>query len=88
MKCRKCGVDLTGGRGAYHWRSEVAAVGEDALKPARSEEDREQIFQRLFDELAQMNPAEIERDVYQLWEADLCRQCRRELGDLLDRFLD
>ena len=88
MKCRKCGVDLTGGRGAYRWRGEVAAIGEDALKPAESAEEREEIFQRLFDELARMKSEEIERDVYQLWEADLCRLCRRELGDLLDRFLD
>jgi hypothetical protein len=78
---------LTGGRGAYRWRGEAAALGEDASKPARSTEEREEIFRHLFDELSRMSPEEIERDVYQLWEADLCRQCRRELGDLLDRFL-
>jgi hypothetical protein len=78
---------LTGGRGVYRWRGEAVALGEDALKPTESTNEREEIFRSLFDELSRMSPEEIERDVYQLWEADLCRSCRRELGDLLDRFL-
>ncbi len=87
MKCRRCGIDLTGGRGAYHWRSELAAIGEDFIRPIEAAEGWEEYRERLFDELASMSSEEINNDVYQLWEGELCRLCRVEFGNLLDRFL-
>lgn len=88
MKCERCGVELTGGRGAYRWRSEVVAVGEDAVMGAGINGDWEAERQRIFEELSAMSAEEIDNDVYQLWEGVLCRLCRFEFGRLLKRFLE
>ncbi len=87
MRCERCGMELMGGRGAYHWRSEVAAIGDDVLSSTEIDLDLEKYRRRLFEELSAMDPEEIENDVYQLWEGVLCRPCRLELGKLLARFL-
>jgi len=88
MNCQRCGVELPGGRGAYRWRGEVLALGEDALCPANGDvEDIETTRQRLLAQLAAMNPQQIETDVYQLWEGVFCRYCRFELGRVLEKFL-
>jgi hypothetical protein len=88
MKCQRCGIDLPGSRGAYRWRSEVVALGEDAHYPQGETENQAALRQRLLAELAQMKAEEIEADVYQLWEGVFCRYCRFELGRILQRFLD
>lgn len=86
MNCQRCGVELPGGRGAYRWRSEVMALGEDALYPTGID-DATKTRQRLLEELAVMTPEEVEHDVYQLWEGVFCRCCRFELGRILGLFL-
>lgn len=87
MKCQRCGVELPGGRGAYRWRSEVVAIGDDALYPVAEDDEREILRRRWLAELAAMTPELIEADVYQLWEGVICRYCRFELGKLYQRFL-
>ncbi len=89
MKCQRCGVELPGNRGAYRWRSEVFALGEDSLCPSGEEEqDLEKTRARLLAELAALSPEENEADVYQLWEGVVCRFCRFELGRILGMFLN
>jgi hypothetical protein len=79
---------LPGGRGAYRWRGEVLALGEDALCPAHSDvDDVEAERQKLLAQLAAMTPQDVEADVYQLWEGTFCRYCRFELGRIVERFL-
>ncbi len=80
-------MELPGGRGAYRWRSEVLALGEDAFYPAGDLEDIEKTRSKLLAELAAMTPEQVEADVYQLWEGVFCRYCRFELGRLLGKFL-
>ncbi|RJP79889.1 MAG: hypothetical protein C4524_04505 [Candidatus Zixiibacteriota bacterium] len=87
MKCQRCGVALPGGRGAYRWRSEVVAMGEDALYPSGGSEDADQARERLLARLAVMSEQEIEADVYQLWEGMICRCCRFELGRIMGMYL-
>jgi len=87
MKCRRCGAELPGGRGAYRWRCEVVALGDDALSPAGDFNELEERQQRIFEELASVSPEQIEADVYQLWEGLFCRRCRFELGRVLEQFL-
>jgi hypothetical protein len=88
MKCRRCGAELPGGRGAYRWRSEVVALGEDTQYPSGLGEEAEEKGKALLAELEKMSAAEIEADVYQLWEGIFCRQCRYELGKVVGRFLN
>lgn len=88
MECYRCGVNLPGGRGAYRWRSEVVALGDDVLQPPGDEEEFDRSHRRIFEELAAMSPEEIEADVYQLWEGLFCRRCRFELGRILREFLE
>lgn len=81
-------MELPGARGAYRWRGEVLALGEDALCPAACDvEDVEKTRQKLLAQLAAMTPEQIETDVYQLWEGIFCRYCRFELGRTLEKFL-
>jgi hypothetical protein len=86
MICKRCGVELPGGRGAYRWRSEVVALGEDALYPTGID-GAAQSRHRVLQELAVMTPAEVEHDVYQLSEGVFCRCCRFELGRLFELFM-
>jgi hypothetical protein len=86
MICKRCGVELPGGRGAYRWRSEVVAIGEDALYPSGID-DAAQSRRQILKELAVMSPAEVELDVYQLSEGVFCRCCRFELGRLIGLFM-
>jgi len=52
----------TGGRGAYRWRSEVVAIGEDAMYPSGID-DAAKTRRRILGELAAMTPEEVEHDV-------------------------
>jgi hypothetical protein len=79
-------VELPGGRGAYRWRSEVVALGEDALYPTGID-DAAHTRRRVLKELAVMSPTEVEHDVYQLSEGVFCRCCRFELGRILGVFM-
>jgi hypothetical protein len=88
MKCQKCGADLSGGRGAYVIRCEATAVGEDVTLSANEVIDQEALKEHLFEQLEAMSAAEVERDVYQLWEGVLCRECRGELGEVLTLFFE
>ncbi len=88
MRCDRCKITLTGGRGAYAWRCETTAIGADTLPPVDTLMEREAIYRQIFEELQTMSPEEVERDVYQLWEGILCATCRKELGERLDSFLD
>ena len=87
MKCQRCGVGLPGSRGAYRWRSEVVALGEDVLCPTGIEENGK-TRRHILEELAVMTSEEIEQDVYQLWEGVLCHCCRFELGRILGLFMN
>lgn len=87
MKCKRCGLDIVGGRGAYRWRSEVFALGEDVLSSDDTVVDPKEYRRQIFEELSVMSPEEIDNDVYQLWEGVLCRPCRLELGKLFRKFL-
>ncbi|MFH1863197.1 MAG: hypothetical protein ABH878_10355, partial [bacterium] len=88
MQCARCGCELPNGRGAYRWRSEFTALGSDAITPATSEADFKAARQRILEQLERFNAERIEQDVYQLIEKALCRSCRMELGELLNRFLN
>jgi hypothetical protein len=79
-------VELPGGRGAYRWRSEVVAIGEDAMFPSGID-DAVKTRRRILGELAAMTPEEVEHDVYQLREEVFCRCCRFELGRILGKFM-
>ena len=88
MNCQRCGVELPGSRGAYRWRGEVVALGEDALCPANGDmEDVEDTRQKLLAQLSAMTPERAEAEVYQLWEGVFCRYCRFELGRMFEKFL-
>ncbi len=88
MNCQRCGIELPGSRGAYRWRAEIIALGDDTLYPHGDLENQQVVRERLLAVLAQMNPEEIEADVYQLWEGVFCRYCRFELSRMLKRFLE
>lgn len=87
MKCQRCGAELTGGRGAYAIRCEATAIGEDDILTSDEIIDQEMLKEQLFEQLEAMSAEEVERDVYQLWEGVLCRECRGELGDALGEML-
>lgn len=87
MKCQRCGLEITSGRGAYQWRSEVIALGEDVISSTEGVGDLDEFRRQVFEELSSMSAEEIDNDVYQLWEGVLCRPCRLEFGKLLRRFL-
>ena len=88
MTCQRCGMELPGSRGAYRWRGEVVALGEDALCPANGDaEATEATRQKLLSQLATMIPEQVEAEVYQLWEGVFCRYCRFELGRMFEKFL-
>jgi len=59
MRCERCGMELMGGRGAYHWRSEVAAIGDDVLSSTEIDLDLEKYRRRLFEEFMPPLPAGI-----------------------------
>jgi hypothetical protein len=80
-------VELPGGRGAYRWRSEVVALGDDALYPSGDADAQNKTRERLLEQLAAMTSHEIEADVYQLWQGVICRYCRFELGRLMEKYL-
>jgi hypothetical protein len=88
MKCHVCGIELKGGRGAYKFRCETVAIGEDAVFLEEVEGDRKLCREKILQELATMTPQQIERDVIQQWDALLCRRCREELGEALDLFFN
>jgi hypothetical protein len=88
MKCQRCGTDLAGGRGAYAIRCEATAVGEDVSLTPDEIRDQEALKEQLFEQLEAMSAEELERDVYQLWEGGLCRECRKELGEVLGGILE
>jgi len=81
-------MELPGSRGAYRWRGEVVALGEDALCPANGDAAAmEATRQKLLSQLATMIPEQVEAEVYQLWEGVFCRYCRFELGRMFEKFL-
>ncbi len=88
MKCQRCGIDLTGGLGAYSWYGEVTALGEDAAVIPETGKDDKVMKDMIFKQLQSMTAEQIERDVYQQWEGLLCRNCRNELGEVLDLFFN
>jgi len=87
LKCIRCGAKLETGRGAYLWRLEFTAIGEDVQQPFEAFGDIESYRTRLLQELADLRAEEIENDVYQKIEAVLCRPCRLELGKFISWFL-
>lgn len=88
MICQRCGRELEKGRGAYHFRCEMTAMGEDIVIPKETEMDRQALLQCLMEELEKMTPEQIEKDVYQQWQGTLCRPCRSELAEALSLFFN
>ncbi|MBU0519999.1 hypothetical protein KKA00_06105 [bacterium] len=79
---------MEGGRGAYHFRCEMTAIGEDIGILKDTDVDRDTLLRCLMEELKNMTPEQIEADVYQQWQGTLCRPCRTELAEALNLFFN
>lgn len=77
QSCYRCGKDLPPGGLMYVAQIKVFAGFDGIL--FEPEEGVDQQLERLFEEIEQSNPEELEKEVYQEFHLILCKSCRDRL---------